>query len=118
MWEIDDQCIMDEIISIFNKIYQYPELFVKIGIDVGENAIVQFGYEQQSPIDILGYSMNITSKIMSITGANQVYIGENVYKSLDPVLQHEFHEILISDDRWKYVNYGTDKPYKVYTLNT
>jgi adenylate cyclase len=95
MWEIDDQCIMDEIISIFNKIYQYPELFVKIGIDVGENAIVQFGYEQQSPIDILGYSMNITSKIMSITGANQVYIGENVYKSLDPVLQHEFHELLI-----------------------
>jgi hypothetical protein len=55
---------------------------------------------------------------MSITGANQVSIGENVYKSLDPVLQHEFHEILISDDRWKYVNYGTDKPYKVYTLNT
>jgi hypothetical protein len=23
----------------------------------------------------------------------------------------------MSDNRWKYINYGTDKPYKVYTLN-
>ena len=107
----------DEINSILHEIYQYPELFVKIGIDAGKNAIVQFGYEQQSPIDILGYSMNIASKIMSITGANKVSIGENVYKSLNPEVQDEFHELPISDDRWKYVNYGTNKPYKIYTLN-
>ena len=100
-----------------HKIYKYPELSVKIGIDAGENAIVQFGYDQRSPIDILGYGMNVASKIMSITGANKVSIGENVYKSLDPNLQDEFHELAITD-RWKYVNYGTDKPYKIYTLNT
>src|SRR3954447_1830110 len=109
--------IKDEINSILHEIYRFPELFVKIGIDAGENAIVQFGYEQQSPIDILGYSMNIASKIMSITGANKVSIGENVYKSLNPEEQDEFHELSISDERWKYVNYGTDKPYKIYTLN-
>ena len=61
--------------------------------------------------------MNVASKIMSVTGANKVSIGENVYKSLDPSVQDEFHELTITD-RWKYVNYGTDKPYKVYTLNT
>jgi adenylate cyclase len=109
--------IKDEINSILYKIYHYPELFVKIGIDAGENAIVQFGYERHSPIDILGYSMNIASKIMSITGANKISIGENIYKSLNPELKDEFHELPISDDRWKYVNYGTDKPYKIYTLN-
>ena len=90
----------------------------KIGIDAGENAIVQFGYEQLSPIDILGYSMNIASKITSLTGANKVSIGENVYKSLDRKVQREFHELSMSDGRWKYINYGTDKPYKVYTLNS
>lgn len=109
--------ILEEVNSFMHKIYKYPELSVKIGIDAGENAIVQFGYDQRSPIDILGYGMNVASKIMSITGANKVSIGENVYNSLDPNLQDEFHELTISN-QWKYVNYGTDKPYKIYTLNT
>ena len=51
--------IMEEINTLLNKRYEYPELFTKIGIDAGENAIVQYGYEQVSPIDILGYSMNV-----------------------------------------------------------
>jgi class 3 adenylate cyclase len=62
--------IKDEINVIFKR-YGYPELFAKIGIDVGENAIVQYGYEQLSPIDILGYSMNVAAKITSLTGANK-----------------------------------------------
>jgi len=108
--------IKDEINVIFKR-YGYPELFAKIGIDAGENAIVQYGYEQLSPIDILGYSMNVAAKITSLTGANKISIGDNVYKSLDRKVQREFHELSMSDNRWKYINYGTDKPYKVYTLN-
>jgi adenylate cyclase len=108
--------IEEEINTIFKR-YGYPELFAKIGIDAGENAIVQYGYDQDSPIDILGYSMNIAAKITSLTGANKVSIGDNVYKSLDRKTQREFHELSMSDNRWKYINYGTDKPYKVYMLN-
>jgi adenylate cyclase len=63
-------------------------------------------------------SMNIASKITSLTGANKISIGENVYKSLDHKTQREFHELSMPDNRWKYINYGTDRPYKVYTLNT
>jgi adenylate cyclase len=107
--------IKEEINTIFKR-YGYPELFTKIGIDAGENAIVQYGSEHLSPIDMLGYSMNIAAKITSLTGANKISIGENVYKSLDPDTQGDFHEILLPDNRWKYINYGTDKPYKVYTL--
>ena len=108
--------VIRETNGIFNKKFGYPELFTKIGIDAGENAIIQYGYDQDSPIDILGYSMNIASKITSLTGANKVSIGENVYQSLDPNTQSKFREILLPDNRWKYINYGTDKPYKVYTL--
>jgi adenylate cyclase len=108
--------VKEEINTIFKR-YGYPELFTKIGIDAGENAIIQYGFEKLSPIDMLGYSMNIAAKITSLTGANKISIGENVYKSLDPNTQNEFHEILLPDNRWKYINYGTDKPYKVYTLN-
>ena len=102
----------------FNKKFGYPELFTKIGIDAGENAIVQYGYDQESPIDILGYSMNMASKITSLTGANKISLGENVYKSLDHKTRGEFQELSMSDNRWKYINYGTDRPYKVYTLDT
>ena len=98
------------------KRYGYPELFAKIGIDAGENAIVQSVTEHVAPIDVLGYSMNIAAKITSLTGANKVSIGDNVYKSLGPNTQSQFREILLSGNRWKYINYGTDKPYKVYTL--
>jgi adenylate cyclase len=109
--------IKDEIDAILNKRYGYPELSVKIGIDAGENAIVQYGYDQDSPIDILGYTMNVASKITSLTDANKVSIGDNVYKSLDHKIQSEFHELLMHDNEWKYINYGTVKPYKVYTLH-
>jgi adenylate cyclase len=107
--------VIRETNEIFNKKFGYPKLFAKIGIDAGENAILQYGYEQPSPIDILGYSMNIAAKITSLTGANKISIGHNVYKSLDRKTQREFHELSMPDGRWKYINYGTNKPYKVYT---
>jgi hypothetical protein len=70
--------------------------------------------------------MNIAAKITSLTGANNISIGqsvyrscvsENVYRSLDRKVQREFHALSIPDNRWKYINYGIDKSYKVYTLN-
>ena len=109
--------IKEEINPVLNKRYGYPELFTKIGIDAGENAIVQYGYDQDSPIDILGYTMNVASKITSLTDANRVSIGDNVYKSLAHKIRSEFHELLMSDNEWKYINYGTVKRYKVYTIN-
>jgi adenylate cyclase len=49
--------IKEEINGILHKKYGYPELSAKVGIDAGENAIVQYGYEQLAPIDILGYTV-------------------------------------------------------------
>jgi adenylate cyclase len=95
----------------------YPELSVKIGIDEGENVVVQYGYDQSSPIDILGYGMNVAAKITSITESNRVSVGENVFRLLHPNLQSEFHELVTSKNEWKYVNVKTGKPYKVYTSN-
>ena len=38
----------------------YPELQIKIGIDEGENVVVQ--YDRSSQIDLLGYTMNVADK--------------------------------------------------------
>src|SRR4051812_30466430 len=64
--------------------YDYPALKLKIGIDEGENVVVQYGYDRSSQIDILGYTMNVTAKITSITGPNKISAGENIYKLLHP----------------------------------
>jgi hypothetical protein len=48
--------------------------------------------------------MNIAAKITSLTGANKISVGENVYKSLDHKTQREFHELSMPDNRRKYVN--------------
>ncbi len=61
--------------------------------------------------------MNVAAKITSITESNRVSVGENVFKLLHPNLQTEFHELVTSENEWKYVNVKTGKPYKVYTSN-
>ena len=97
--------------------YDYPDLYVKIGIDEGESVVVQYAYDKSSQIDLLGYTMNIAAKITSLTSPNKVTIGENVYKFLHPGVQTEFHELAYRPDEWKYINRDTGNLYKVYTLS-
>jgi adenylate cyclase len=99
------------------KNYDCPQLYVKIGIDEGNNVVLQYAYDKSSQIDILGYTMNIAAKITSLTGPNKISVGENVYKLLHPGIQAEFHALVYRSDEWKYTNPDTDKLYKVYTLN-
>jgi adenylate cyclase len=96
--------------------YDYPELNVKIGMDEGENVIVQYGHDQSSLIDILGYCMNIAAKITSMTWPNRISIGEDVYKMLHPSIQAKFREMKLNADEWKYTDRETGKLYKVYTM--
>jgi class 3 adenylate cyclase len=99
------------------KNYDCPELDVKIGIEEGQNVVVQYAYDKSSQIDLLGYTMNVSAKITSLTGPNKVSVGENVYKLLHPRIQAEFHELAYNTDEWKYTNLDTGELYKVYTLN-
>ncbi len=93
----------------------YPELSVKIGIDEGEDVVVQYGYDKSSLIDILGYSMNVAAKITSLTSANKISVGNAVYKLLHPATQSKF-QLLPTNKGWKYVDRETDELYKVFTM--
>lgn len=107
--------IKNGINPILNQ-YDYPELGVKIGIDEGENIIVQYGHDKSSLIDILGYSMSIAAKITSLTSPNKISIGEDVYSLLHPSEKKKFYEVKFSPEEWKYRNRTTDRMYKVYTI--
>jgi len=111
--------IIDTIKNGINPILskcEYPPLSIKIGIDEGENAIVQYGYDKSSLIDIVGYSMNIAAKITALTNKDKISVGEDIYKLLHPTIQSEFHELILPTDEWKYTNRNTNKKYKVYTI--
>ena len=95
--------------------HDYPQLSVKIGIDEGEDVVVQYGYDKSSLIDILGYSMNVAAKITSLTAANKISVGNVVYKLLHPTIQSKF-ELLSIDQGWKYVDRETGELYKVFTM--
>ena len=95
--------------------HDYPELSVKIGIDEGEDVVVQYGYDKSSLIDILGYSMNVAAKITSLTAANKISVGNAVYKLLHPTIQSKF-ELLSIKKEWKYVDRETSEVYKVFSM--
>jgi hypothetical protein len=73
---------------------------VRIGIDVGENAVIQEGWDlhrlqhssstrkepaiiREPHFDIIGYSTNIAVKMTGLASANKFVIGQSVYDILD-----------------------------------
>src|SRR5918999_254282 len=94
----------------------YPDLAVKIGVDEGENVIVQYGHDLSSLIDILGYSMSITAKITSLTKPNKITVGKDVYDVLHPEIRNKLVEVKQDTRSWKYTDRQTGELYKLYTL--
>ena len=99
---------------IFEK-DDYPILAVKIGIDEGENAVIQYGFDKSAPIDLIGYPMNVAAKITSLTGPNKISVGNNIFKLLHPSIQTGFHGIHLEENEWKYIDHENNSLYKVYT---
>jgi adenylate cyclase len=96
--------------------YDYPELNVKIGMDEGENVVVQYGHDRSSQVDILGYCMNIAAKITSLTGPNKISIGQYIYEMLHPSIKSKFSEVKFSTEEWRYTDRQTGQLYKVYAM--
>ena len=102
--------MIDVIENGINPIFEkdrdnYPKLAVKIGMDEGENLAIQYGYDKSSPIDLIGYPMNVAAKMTSLTGPNKITVGNNVYKLLHPTLLSEFQEMQIKETEWNYIDW-------------
>jgi adenylate cyclase len=129
----------------------YPELGIRIGIDIGENAIVQYGLRpetvninknQNEPdakktngisnpatinderngntilkkprLDILGYTINIASKMTNFAKPNQIIIGEEVYQNLNIQDKRKFKNLDIGNIEWNYINNSTGNTYGLF----
>ena len=91
----------------------YPELQIKIGMDVGEHAVIQYGKGEKSHVDIIGYPISMAAKITELAKPNQILISNNIYQALHPRLKKMFHEVDVSKDLSHYTD-SKGEAYKIY----
>jgi adenylate cyclase len=151
--------IIQEGMNTILESYGYTELGVRIGIDIGENAVVQYGLRPETVtitenvadttniiqnseksddkvnqdnnprkkdditvhkkphLDILGYTINIASKMTNFAKPNQIIIGEEVYRNLDIQNKRKFQKLNIRNSDWNYINNATGNTYELYVNN-
>jgi adenylate cyclase len=121
--------IMREGLNPILNEYDYPEMGVRVGIDLGENVVVQYGWGGSSSVlagqdkremfkklyfDILGYTISITAKMTTFAKDNQIVIGQFVYDILDESQKSSFKVLRIEPDIWNYVSNSTGDIYTLY----
>ncbi|MFL6453915.1 MAG: hypothetical protein ACJ71L_07950 [Nitrososphaeraceae archaeon] len=121
--------------------YNCPVINVRIGIYLGENEVIQIGWDihpniinleknsknnninkKEQPIikkpvyDILGYTTSIAVKMTALANPNHMVIGQLVYDVLEDNQKSVFQQLGISPEIWSYVSNNTGgNIYNVYT---
>jgi adenylate cyclase len=117
--------ILQGINPILNQ-FDYPELGVRIGIDLGENAIIQYGFDvhkcdheklvKEPHYDILGHTINMAVKMTSLASPNRIVIGQSVYRKLiDKKERSKFKILKVRPSSWTYVDESSGKMYGLFT---
>ncbi|MDQ3972608.1 MAG: adenylate/guanylate cyclase domain-containing protein [Thermoproteota archaeon] len=106
--------------------YDYPEIAVRIGIDIGENVVVQYSWRDNSSSaqskdaikqphhDVLGYTISIAAKMTTFAQSNQIVIGQFIYDTLDDAQKSTFKALQVGSDVWSYVSNITGEIYRIY----
>src|SRR5215469_5976831 len=111
--------IIREIINPAFKENGLPEISVKIGLTYGYALVLLYGGSlEKAHIDLIGSSISLAPKIVSITRPNQVLIGESIYNIVKlPTYMNNsrFVEIILDPIKWKYLSRSDpDSMYRVY----
>nr|AIE92753.1 adenylate/guanylate cyclase [uncultured marine thaumarchaeote AD1000_26_G12] len=110
--------IEDGINPILNN-YDYPDLFIKIGVDYGESMVMRYGNDKaRSHVDLLGPVMNIAAKVQNKAKPQQIMIGEDIFNKIHPTTQKNFELKVWNENEWNYRNRQTGKLYPVYGSKT
>ncbi|MFL6483925.1 MAG: adenylate/guanylate cyclase domain-containing protein [Nitrososphaera sp.] len=114
--------IREGINPILNQ-YDYAEMNVRVGIDLGENVVVQYGWDifnvdgkkvKRPHFDILGHTINIATKMTSLGKPDQIVIGQMVYDVLDERQKSTFHRLQVSAEVWGYMSDYSGGIYPLY----
>jgi len=114
--------IQEGINPILNQ-YDYPELKIRIGIDFGEIAIVQYGWDvdehekivlKKPHLDLVGYTISITIKMTSLVTPDHIVIGQKLFEKLDLSQKNTFRQLPANPHIWDYMHKTTGGIYDLY----
>jgi adenylate cyclase len=95
-----------------------PGITIKIGLDCGPSLVILYGkHIDVAPIDLIGPSISIASKITAAAQSNQILVGQSVYDifASDELFRNKFTNFKLPDDKWNYVDRSSGKIYKLYS---
>ena len=134
-----------EVINPILNRYDCPEINLRIGVDVGENAIIQSGWDIHPKIpssrknnrnttvitnynkkpkllvkkpvyDVLSYTLSIAVKMTALANHNHLVIGDPVYNRLEDKQRSAFQRLDITPEIWNYVCQNSEG--NIYSLYT
>ena len=109
--------IMKKVINPIFKAHELPQISVRIGLTYGYALVVLYGNSlEKAHIDIIGSSISVASKILSIAKPNQVLVGEFIYNILrSSEFKVNLIEINLDPTNWKYLSHSDpESMYRVY----
>ena len=115
--------VIEEGINPILNQYDYPELKVRIGIDIGKVAVVQYGLDveeingvlfRKPHLDLIGYTLSIAVKMTSLANPNHIVIGQQLYNRLNNRQKLTFKEMHRNPDLWSFMNQATGGIYRLY----
>jgi adenylate cyclase len=68
----------------------------------------------RSHIDIVGSSISMAAKMLSLAKTWQIMIGQSMYENLDS--KQNLVEVNVDPSRWTYVDEKTGGSYKLYYI--
>jgi len=93
----------------------FPTLNFRIGLDSGEAIIKTIGVESvKIHKDLIGETVNLSSKIQSMANTNQILMGESIALYLHTFWRQKIQKIDLP--KWDYKNKETGKIYPIYSL--
>jgi class 3 adenylate cyclase len=110
MKEVIKKCINPELTA-----RGLPKISVKMTIDYGDVQVVLYGRSlDRSHIDIVGSSISMAAKMISLARTWQIVIGQSTYEKLDS--KQNFAEMNVDRTRWTYIDGKSGSSYKLYAL--
>jgi adenylate cyclase len=95
-----------------------PVIRVRVGLDCGPSLVILYGKSiDTAPIDVVGPSISIASKIASAAQLNQILVGESLYDifASDDSFTHRFINFKLPNDKWNYVKPTSGNIYELYS---
>lgn len=111
MLEVINSCINPVL-----KSRGFPEIKVKISMDLGEVLVLLYGKSiENSHIDIIGSSISMAAKMLAIVPTGRIIMGQTVRDNLPEEVTRAFVQFDVDESTWSYVDQNKGR-YRLYLV--